>query len=183
MFDPEPSNFVSPAFYIRHAVASWEKAGAEELRRQIFVREQAVFEEHDRDEIDGHATTLVAISTVAHEPDEIVGTVRIHEAEDGVWWGSRLAVRKDFRCVGRLGAELIRLAVSTATTRGCHMFLAYVQTQNVLLFRRLRWDVVESDVTIHGVTHARMKAQLHRYPPLERPAEGWLSLPKRALAA
>ena len=183
MFDLKPSNFVSPAFYVRHAVARWEKAGAEDLRHRVFVEEQDIFTEHDRDEIDAHATTLVAISTFAHEPDEVVGTVRIHEVEEGVWWGSRLAVRKDFRGVGRLGAELIRLAVSTATTRGCHTFLAHVQARNVLLFRRLRWDVIENEVMIQGVAHARMQARLKHYPPLESPADGWLSLTNRRLAA
>lgn len=183
MFDLDATHFVSPAFYIRHAVARWEKAGGEALRHRVFVEEQQIFRDTDRDAIDAHATTLVAISTVAHEADEVVGTVRIHEADDGVWWGSRLAVHPDFRRVGRLGAELIRLAVSTATTRGCHTFLAHVQAQNVLLFRRLRWDVTEDEVMIHGVPHAKMEARLEHYPPLECPADGWLSLTKRRTAA
>ncbi|TFF25095.1 GNAT family N-acetyltransferase [Jiella endophytica] len=173
------SVFLSPGYFIRAAAAPWEKAGAARLRRRVFVEEQGLFQADDRDAIDADCTSLVALSTYAHEADEVVGTVRIHEPEPGLWWGSRLAVDSRFRHVGRLGRELIRLAVSTANGRGCHTFLAHVQAQNVEMFRHLHWQV-EDELTLHGMPHARMRAELAAYPPIADPETGFLALAKRS---
>ncbi|MCZ4255617.1 GNAT family N-acetyltransferase [Sulfitobacter sp. G21635-S1] len=178
MIELEHRQFQCPGYYIRAASKPFEARGAEALRRRVFVEEQRIFQTHDRDEIDLVATHLVALSTYAHEADQVVGTVRIHEERPGLWWGSRLAVDSDFRQVGRLGTELIRLAVCTANARGCDAFLAHVQMQNVPLFRRLKWTVLE-EVTLHGVPHARMSADLSFYPPCEDPAAGWFMKPGR----
>jgi putative N-acetyltransferase (TIGR04045 family) len=96
-------------------------------------------------------------------PDRIVGAVRIHEDEPGVWRGSRLAVHADHRKLGRIGAELIRMAVSTAHGLGATRFLAQVQEQNVLFFRRLHWKSL-GVITLHGLPHHDMEADLIRYP-------------------
>jgi putative N-acetyltransferase (TIGR04045 family) len=171
----DPSLFRCPGYFIKAAAAPFEKAGAAALRQRVFVDEQRIFKNHDSDAVDAVATTLVALSTYAHEPDEVVGTVRIHEPEPGLWWGSRLAVDRRFRTVARLGQQLIHLAVSTANGRGCHTFLAHVQAQNVPLFRKLAWSV-EDEVVLHGYPHALMRADLSSYPPIADPESGWLSL-------
>lgn len=173
------SAFISPEFLIRAATEVWEMTGAARLRHQVFVQEQGIFTGHDRDAIDQIAMPLVAISTLAAEPAEVVGTVRIHETAPGVWWGSRLAVAPDYRRVGRLGAELIRLAVCTANGRGCTEFHAHVQIQNVPLFRRLRWDPVK-EVSLHGVAHMHMLASLPHYPAIPDPAAGWSARARRS---
>lgn len=165
-------HFQSPGYYIRAASKPFEAAGAAALRRRVFVEEQQIFRDHDRDEIDLIATHLVAVSTYAHEADQIVGTVRIHEQAPGLWWGSRLAVDREYRAVGRLGAELIRLAVCTANARGCMQFLANVQQQNVPLFRRMHWHV-RDQIELHGRPHAVMMVDLGRYPPCADPVQGW----------
>jgi len=170
--------FISPEFLIRAATEAWEIQGAARLRHRVFVQEQRIFTDHDRDAIDGEALSLVAISTLAAEPAEVVGTVRIHEASASVWWGSRLAVTDGYRRVGRLGSELIRLAVCTANGRGCTEFHAHVQLQNVPLFRRLHWDQL-GDVSIHGVPHAHMLASLSYYPAIPDPAVGWSARARR----
>ncbi|EKE68300.1 MSMEG_0567/Sll0786 family nitrogen starvation N-acetyltransferase [Celeribacter baekdonensis] len=180
MIELEHRQFQCPGYYIRAASKPFEARGAEALRRRVFVEEQGIFATHDRDEIDLVATHLVALSTYAHEADQVVGTVRIHEESPRLWWGSRLAVDSDFRQVGRLGSELIRLAVCTANARGCDTFLAHVQKQNVPLFRRLKWAVLE-EVTLHGVPHAKMSADLSFYPPCENPTSGWFLKPGRRI--
>ncbi|OCX65373.1 histone acetyltransferase [Thioclava sp. SK-1] len=172
LMEIEQRQFNCPGYYIRAASKPFEARGAARLRQRVFVEEQGIFVGNDRDEIDLIATHLVALSTLAHEADQIVGTVRIHEESPGLWWGSRLAVDHDFRHVGRLGAELIRLAVRTANARGCTRFMAHVQTQNEILFRRLHWTVLDR-LMIHGVTHTLMEADLLRYPPCEDPVAGW----------
>ena len=145
------------------------------------MTEQRIFADHDRDAIDAVALPLVAISTMASEADEVVGTVRIHEAEPGVWWGSRLAVAPGYRRVGRLGAELIRLAVGTAHANGAKLFLAYVQMSNVPLFEKLAWTPLGAQ-DLHGHPHMKMRADLAAYPPIIDPARGWMALTRRRAA-
>ena len=179
MIIERPAAFVTPEFLIRLATESWEIGGAASLRHRTFVSEQAIFADHDRDAIDHTALPLVAVSTMASEADEVVGTVRIHEESPGVWWGSRLAVASEYRRVGRLGAELIRLAVGTAHARGCTTFLAHGQMQNVPLFEKLSWrSLGEQD--LHGHPHMRMQADLAAYPAVIHPARGWMALTRSA---
>lgn len=181
MIIERPAAFVTPEFLIRQATAPWEIGAAASLRHRTFVTEQGIFEDHDRDEIDRHALPLVAVSTMASEADEVVGTVRIHEAEAGVWWGSRLAVAPEYRRVGRLGAELIRLAVGTAHGRGCTLFLASVQMQNVALFEKLNWTSLGQQ-DLHGHPHMKMRADLSKYPAIADPARGWVALTRKTAA-
>ncbi|MBO9477915.1 GNAT family N-acetyltransferase [Shimia sp. R11_0] len=173
-----PKAFLSPDFIIRAATHPWELDGVRALRHQAFVKEQGLFDTDDRDAIDEIALPLAAISTLAAEADQVVGTVRIHEAEPGLWRGSRLAVAQSHRRVGILGAELIRLAVCTAHARGCDRFLAQVQMQNVKLFQRLHWTPLR-EMEAHGVPHMEMQADLSFYPPMPDPYAGWKSLSRR----
>ncbi len=176
----EPFNaFLACEFQVKFATEPWERRGAERLRREVFCDEQGLFAGHDRDEIDEIAIPLVAVSLLGVAADEVVGTVRIHAAEPGLWWGSRLAVKPCYRRIGALGTELIRLAVSSAHARGCRRFLAHVQSQNAPLFHKLRWTTLE-EVTFHGRPHHLMEAALDAYPPFATPEAGFLTLPKRA---
>ncbi len=163
-FDPPSRPFLPGQYRIALARTVWETEGHFRLRRAVFCEEQRVFSFCDRDAIDADAIPLVATTCVLGAPDQVVGAVRIHEALPGIWWGSRLAVDPAHRAIGRLGAELIRLAVSTAAARGCTEFLAHVQAQNTLLFRRLHWETLEV-VSLHGLPHHRMRATLAHYPP------------------
>lgn len=170
-----PTGFTPVAFRIKQASEAWEQREAHALRRAVFCVEQGVFVGDDRDAIDDSAQLLVACTCVAGECDQVVGTVRIHEPEPGVWWGSRLAVHPSFRHVGRLGATLIRLAVSMAHAQGAHQFWAHVQAQNVPLFEKLHWHLHGQRV-LHGRPHGLMQASLAHYPPCHAPQWGYLSL-------
>ncbi|WP_409450606.1 MSMEG_0567/Sll0786 family nitrogen starvation N-acetyltransferase [Aquabacterium sp. J223] len=173
---PLPGPRPSPPceFRIRWADSDWERREAMALRRAVFCFEQGVFVGDDRDAIDDHAQCLVALSMVGGAADAVVGTVRIHRAEPGVWWGSRLAVHPSFRHLGRIGATLIKLAVSSAHAQGCGRFLAHVQSQNVPMFERLYWTALEA-MNLHGRPHHRMQADLAHYPPCDRPYAGFVT--------
>ena len=164
---------------VQWASDPWMHAQALALRHAVFCGEQQLFggaDGDDRDAIDAHASTLrslVALSCLAGEGDEVVGTVRIHEALPGTWWGSRLAVARGWRQHGRLGSTLIRLAVSSAHALGCSEFLAHVQAQNVALFQRLHWQVMD-EMVLHGRVHALMRADLAHYPPCHTPYAGYV---------
>jgi putative N-acetyltransferase (TIGR04045 family) len=180
IFEPfEP--FVASQYRVKFATETWESRGAAALRRQVFCEEQGLFDGDDRDEIDALAIPLVALSSFGIAADEVVGTVRIHQAEPGVWWGSRLAVAVPYRKVGALGTALIRLAVSSARARGCRCFLANVQSQNALLFRHLHWKSL-GELEILGRPHHHMQADLNHYPPIADAETGFLTLLRRAAA-
>ncbi|TBO31195.1 GNAT family N-acetyltransferase [Aquabacterium lacunae] len=169
-----PLTFQPVAFRVQRASQDWAVRDAHALRRAVFCVEQGLFVGDDRDAIDDHAQLLVACTTVAGECDQVVGTVRIHQSGPGVWWGSRLAVHPSFRHVGRIGATLIQLAVSSAHAQGATAFWAHVQQPNVPLFTRLHWARVD-DLMLHGRAHARMQADLAHYPPCHAPDWGFMT--------
>jgi putative N-acetyltransferase (TIGR04045 family) len=157
-------NFLPGAYRIKFATDPWEHAGMALLREQVFCSEQGIFSGSDRDLIDETAIPIVALSYNAVMLDEVAGTVRIHEPEPGLWFGSRLAVDGSHRRAGVLGPALIRLAVTTASARGAHTFLAHVQSANAPLFHRLHWKTLYEE-TIHGRPHHFMQADLDHYRP------------------
>ena len=175
------SPFAACHFRIKYATERWELEGAAALRRQVFCDEQKIFDTDDRDETDDTAIHLVALSTMAVLADEVVGTVRIHENEPGIWYGSRLAVDRRYRRVGALGAALIKLAVCSANSIGCTRFYGNIQAANELLFRRLSWDRV-AEIDLHGQPHVLMQADLAAYPPLANAPEGFHALAMKAAA-
>ena len=105
------------------------------------------------------------------ENSPVLGVVRIYELEPGLWYGGRLGVHETYRRAARIGKGLIYKAVTTAHTWGCDRFLATVQLQNVRFFQRQHWHSLE-ELTIHGLPHHLMEADLNHYPPgtEQRPA-------------
>lgn len=168
-------------FRVKFAVGAWERGQCAVLRRRVFCEEQAIFKDDDRDAIDATALPICALSMIGVAADAVVGTVRIHEVEErpGEWWGSRLAVSRDYRRVGALGAGLVRVAVSSAHARGCTRFLAHVQSANAAFFQSLHWTSLEEDF-LHGRPHHLMKADLAHYPPMHDPENGVVTLLRRA---
>jgi putative N-acetyltransferase (TIGR04045 family) len=171
--------FLACEFRVKSATLQWERTRAAALRQSVFCAEQKLFQRTDQDDIDPVATHLVALSSLAFAHEDVVGTVRIHEAEPGLWWGSRLAVARPYRKIGAIGTSLIRLAVCSAHARGCQRFLAHVQSQNATLFHALHWETIE-ETTLHGHPHHFMQADLDWYPPLTTPETGFLSHLKQA---
>jgi putative N-acetyltransferase (TIGR04045 family) len=178
IFDPFPV-FLPSEYRVKLATEEWERREAAALRRSVFCDEQRIFVGDDHDAIDDIAILIVALSSFAIVPQEVVGTVRIHEAESGIWWGSRLAVAPNYRRIGALGPSLIRLAVSTAHARGCGQFFAHVQSQNAPLFQRLHWTTIK-EIVIHGRPHHFMQANLAHYPPIADGKTGFVSSPSKA---
>ncbi|KQT43204.1 histone acetyltransferase [Aureimonas sp. Leaf454] len=170
---------LSAAHRVKFATEPWEMRGAEGLRRAVFCDEQGLFAGDDGDAIDAVAIAIVAVSDTCGQSDEVVGTVRIHEAEPGLWWGSRLAVAKAYRRQAGLGTSLIRLAVSSAHARGATRFLAHVQSRNALLFQRLHWRTL-AQTSLHGQPHHLMEADLSCYPPIANGVAGFLALTRAA---
>ncbi|MEM9445786.1 MAG: MSMEG_0567/Sll0786 family nitrogen starvation N-acetyltransferase [Verrucomicrobiota bacterium] len=177
--------YAPPDFIFKIAQTHEDLEGFWALRRQVFCKEQEIFHESDHDEYDDKMIPIVCKSLLAGMEDLVVGVVRIDEREPGIWYGSRLAVHKDYRkllsissgvsirnCqpnyrgLGALGAGLIYKAVSTANRIGCKRFFATVQHQNEKFFRRFHWRTIDN-VDFRGIRHAYMEADLNYYQPAE----------------
>jgi putative N-acetyltransferase (TIGR04045 family) len=128
------------------------------LRRSVFVDEQGLFDDDDRDGRDEEPLTLHAIGLVDGEP---CGAVRLYplDAASLEWKGDRLAVHADHR-TNHLGADLVRFAVATAGRRGGRRMIAHVQLANVRFFERLGWAPEGDPVPFHGVAHQLMSIGL-----------------------
>ncbi len=171
---PLPLFFVPGEYSVEPACLAWQQESCFALRRQVFCTEQKIFVQDDRDEIDKSSIMLGAWSCLFGHRDEVVGTVRLHQPETGLWWGSRLAVAKPYRRIGGLGVALIKLAVGTAKAHGATSFLAHVQAQNRALFESLDWLALD-EKTLHGRAHYLMQANIEAYEPM---ATGLSVLPR-----
>lgn len=177
LFEGALEVFAPSQFLIKPARHDWEVKEARRLRRAVFCIEQGIFLGDDEDDVDAVAQTLVAATCLGGMPDQIVGTVRIHTSEAGLWWGSRLAVHPLFRRQGEIGSWLVRLAVGLARLADAKRFLAHVQLQNVALFEKLHWTCL-AEVERHGRPHALMQAELEFYPAMPAFADGIVARPR-----
>ncbi|MDB5774143.1 MAG: histone acetyltransferase [Herbaspirillum sp.] len=164
---------ITRTVHIRLAAVGSELEASHRLRRAVFCDEQGIFDTDDIDDIDRLAWPIAAVLGAPGASDEVIGTVRIHQSQPGVWYGSRLAVARQARRVGSVGSGLIRLAVGTAHAHGCETFLAHVQSQNVPMFERLHWTSL-STMVVHGRPHHLMQADLAHYPPIHDGVVGFL---------
>ena len=136
------------------------------IRHEVFVEEQGLFRETDRDERDTDSLHIVA-----RMGSRCVGTVRITALEDGMWLGSRLAVRGARR--GHTGRRLVDRAEEEVFQRGGRTFVAYIQLSRVPFFEKCGWRCVERVTDYHGKPHVLMTAAGSRWmhEPGVSPAE------------
>ena len=132
-----------------------EQERAFEIRREVFVKEQKICKNSDRDENDSKGIHLVA------ELDrQVIGTVRVFPVHrDGHWVGGRLAVKKEFRNTG-VGELLVQEAMHYVKGQGCTKFTAHIQVENVPFFSRLGWKAIGPVKEYFGKPHQLMEANL-----------------------
>ena len=146
---------------MRRAESSTEVAAAAAIRHAVFVLEQRIFVESDRDHHDDDEATIHLVAVV---DGQVAGTVRIYALdESGTWLGDRLAVGPSFRVL-QLGAGLVRLAVRTAGYLGGEIMHAHIQLPNVSFFERLGWHASGPAEDYLGTSHLPMSIALRRSP-------------------
>jgi putative N-acetyltransferase (TIGR04045 family) len=127
------------------------------LRHAAFVVEQGLFVDHDLDDADAAAGTVVLVAREAS--GLVVGGVRLHahpeHADIGWWHGSRLVVAPG--ASPTVAPTLVRAATATARARGALRFDATVQPTARRLFERLGWTAVDA-VEVNGAEHLLMVA-------------------------
>lgn len=130
------------------------------IRRQVFVLEQGLFTDDDRDEHDDDPATIHVLGLVGASPS---GTVRLFPFgtpdEPRLWKGDRLAVCSEHRHAG-LGGPLVELAVSLAGAAGGSRMVAWVQLPNVRFFRHLGWEAIGAPESYVGELHQQMSIGL-----------------------
>jgi len=131
------------------------------IRHEVFVREQAIFSDTDRDAHDTEGRTLHIVGTC---DDVAAGAVRVYPLDQSAltWQGDRLAVLPDFRAHG-LGKPLVRLAVRTAALRGGRVMHAHIQLANVRFFQRLGWEAVGEPEPYCGLAHQGMEIDVQAH--------------------
>lgn len=160
-----PARLATSAWEIRVADEGQTRA-YRELRREVFVDEQGLFDAHDRDDIDDDPRTVVLVAMTP--TGEVLGGVRLAPAtprDIGWWTGSRLAVRRGARHAGGIGSELVRAACREAVQRGVVRFEATVQERNEPLFTHLGWQRWGRTV-VAGAPHVRMRWPIDRFAAL-----------------
>lgn len=154
---PDLGGSPAPAPVCRVVRDGEELAAHFEVRRQVFVQAQGLFERSDRDEHDLEAATLHAVAVAG---GSVAGAVRLYPLDDrGRWRGDRLAVLPAVR-VNRLGAMLVRYAVATAGDLGGREMVARIQVPNVAFFERLGWRCDGDAAPMLGVLHQPMAIEL-----------------------
>ncbi|MFC1591128.1 MSMEG_0567/Sll0786 family nitrogen starvation N-acetyltransferase [Thermodesulfobacteriota bacterium] len=123
------------------------------LRCRVFVEEQGLFSDTDRDAYDEQAIHIVALRGAS-----VVGAVRVYEESDGVYQGGRLAVEKKFR--GRVGRLLVHKAVEIVQQRQARTFKALIQQENIDFFKNLKWTATGAAVRYKDKLHQMMEADL-----------------------
>ena len=135
-----------------------ELAAALQIRNQVFVEEQHLFDTTDIDENDSRSTHIIA-----EYNDEIIGAVRVfpEKSPNDHWVGGRLAVKKESRDK-QAGALLVKEAMRYVKKLGCTRFTAQIQEQNVRFFLLLGWNSVAPVEIYHGKPHQLMEADLNQ---------------------
>ncbi len=136
---------------------AFETSEAFNIRNDIFVKEQGLFENSDLDKND-----LNAIHIIARKNKKIIGTVRVYceKSRTDHWIGGRLAIKKDFRATNA-GTRLVKEAMKRVLKKGCRVFTAHIQEKNVPFFLGLGWKPVGPVKSHYGFPHQKMEANLN----------------------
>jgi predicted GNAT family N-acyltransferase len=138
---------------IRLADGSSEVDEALELRRRVFVGQQGVTLEADRDGLDPVATHIVAV-----EAGRVVGTCRLLFEDDLALLG-RMAVEDDMRGRG-VGGAILDTAEREARAAGARRIRLHAQVAARSLYERGGFEARGEEFMDEGIPHVTMEKAL-----------------------
>lgn len=126
------------------------------VRIDVFVEEQDVPEDIERDEYEPESEHFVAYRD--GDRTQVVGTTRLRE-KDGVAKIERVAVRQDARGEG-WGIRLMAAAEERARDRGLDEALLHAQAQVEGFYEHLGYTRVGDEFDEAGIPHVEMRKSL-----------------------
>ena len=139
---------------VRLASSAADRDAAIALRIDVFVREQGVPEDEERDALDASAIHAVALLD-----GKVVGTGRLVVLDSRQGKIGRMAVERRLRR-GGIGSQLLRLLEDEARNRGLREAVLHAQTY-VQAFYAGRGYLAEGDVFKEaGIDHVKMRKRL-----------------------
>jgi predicted GNAT family N-acyltransferase len=138
---------------VRAARSSSEVDEALELRRRVFVGQQGVTLEADRDGLDPEATHIVAI-----DGGRVIGTCRL-VFDDGLARLGRMAVEDEARGRG-IGAALLAVAEAHARAAGATRIRLHAQLAARSLYERGGFEARGEEFMEEGIPHLTMEKLL-----------------------
>jgi putative N-acetyltransferase (TIGR04045 family) len=147
---------------IRQATTSEDLAEALRIREVVFIQEQQVPAEIERDEWDATAIHLLAV-VGNHDGEMVVGTARLVDKGKGTAKIGRVAVLPAFRGEG-VGKQLMEAVFEVATTAGFTQVLLDAQVQVVSFYKQLDFQPEGETFWEAGILHQRMTRTLPLSP-------------------
>lgn len=138
-------------------VGDWSQLGADaqRIRTEVFVQEQGIAMDQERDAADTQALHAVAYNRLG----QAVATGRLLPAQDGVAQVGRLAVHRVLRG-GGVGQLLLQALTQAARARGDRQLMLHAQRSAEGFYRRLGWQAQGAPFQEAGVAHVEMVTPL-----------------------
>lgn len=140
---------------VRVADAPGERADALAVRERVFVDEQGVPTELERDGADDEAVHFAAYA----DGGEAVGAARLRRVGESTGKVERVAVDADRRGVG-WGRRLMAAVEEAAADRGLTELTVHAQSDVVEFYRRLGYEAASEEFEEAGIPHREMRKSL-----------------------
>lgn len=131
-----------------------------EVRRRVFIDEQAVTEEEEIDGLDPECLHFLALIDGHH-----AGAARLRDSGDGVAKAERVCVLREHRRKG-VGEALMLAFEKAATERGYEQVLLGAQLQAIPFYESLGYVVEGEEYLDARIRHRWMRRRLVRLPSI-----------------
>jgi predicted GNAT family N-acyltransferase len=152
VIEAPPALGVPPGFEIRFARTPAEFTAIVELRRRVFLHEQAIVDGQVTDAEDAHAIQVLAVAA-----DGAIGTGRlsppaIGRPEAHIAWVATLPAYR-----GRgVGTAIMRALLAAADEAGIAVVTLSAQTHALAFYRRLGFVPYGQRFVVRGIEHQHM---------------------------
>jgi predicted GNAT family N-acyltransferase len=130
-----------------------------EIRRVVFIEEQAVPKDLELDELDAVCTHFLAFAAATDPPAQALGTARLWISEEGEAKAQRVAVLKDRR-TGGVGRALMDAIEAEAKRRGHARVILGAQISALGFYEKLGYAAYGPEFDDAGIPHRMMEKRL-----------------------
>lgn len=128
---------------------------AQEVRQQVFIEEQQIPSEDERDEYDQTATHVVV-----YDGEKPVATGRFRIVDEGAKL-ERAAVLSAYRGKG-IGKQVIQTLEQVARSQGIKKAIMHAQQHAQSFYEQLGYTATSKPFTTHNILHVKMEKQLQQ---------------------